>query len=60
MSLVRVCLIIIVVGVLLWAVNTYVPMQPPVKNLLNGVVVIALLLWLLTIFVPGFHDIRIR
>ena len=41
---------LIVVGVLLWAVNTYIPMAPPVKNILNIVVVIAVVLYALSFF----------
>jgi hypothetical protein len=41
---------LIVVGVLLWAVNTYIPMDPKIKTILNVVVVIAVVLWLLQAF----------
>lgn len=44
------CVVIVVVGVLLWAVNTYVPMAAPMKRILTAVVVIALVLWLLGVF----------
>jgi len=50
MPLVNVVLILIVVGVLLWLVNTYIPMDGKIKQILNAVVVIAVVLWLLTIF----------
>ena len=50
MSLLSVVLALIVVGVLLWLVNTYVPMDAKVKQILNIVVVIALVLWLLKAF----------
>jgi hypothetical protein len=39
-----------VVGVLLWAVNAYIPMDPKIKTILNVVVVIAVVLWLLQAF----------
>ena len=42
---------LIVVGVLLWLVNTYVPMDGKIKNILNVVVVILVVLWLLNMFV---------
>jgi hypothetical protein len=45
-----VVLVLVVVGVLLWLVNTYLPMQPPFKTLVNVVVVIAVVLWLLSAF----------
>jgi hypothetical protein len=46
----EVILTIVVVGVLLWLVTTYVPMAPPIKTILVAVVVIALVLWLLSVF----------
>jgi hypothetical protein len=50
MSLVSLILILIVVGVVLWLINTYVPMDPKIKSILNAVVVIAVVLWLLQVF----------
>jgi hypothetical protein len=47
MPLVNVVLTLIVVGVLLWLINTYIPMQGAIKSILNAVVVIAVVLWLL-------------
>ena len=47
MSLLAVVLTLIVVGVLLWLVNTYIPMAGSIKTILNAVVVIAVILWLL-------------
>jgi type IV secretory pathway TrbL component len=41
---------LIVVGVLLWAVNTYIPMDPKIKTIMNVVIVIAVVLWLLQAF----------
>jgi hypothetical protein len=43
-------LVLIVVGVLLWLVNNYIPMQSSIKSILNAVVVIAVVLWLLNVF----------
>ena len=43
-------IMIIVVGVLLWLVNTYIPMDRKIKNILNVVVVIVLVIWLLKVF----------
>jgi hypothetical protein len=42
---------IVFVGLVLWLVNQYIPMDPKVKQILNVVVIIALVLWLLGIFV---------
>jgi 1-acyl-sn-glycerol-3-phosphate acyltransferase len=50
MPLVNVVLALVVVGVLLWLVNRYIPMQGQVKRILNSVVVIAVILWLLKVF----------
>jgi len=54
MSLLSILLVIIVVGVLLWAVNTYIPMDRKIKNILNIVVVIIVIVWLLKAF--GLFD----
>jgi hypothetical protein len=42
--------LLIVVGVLLWLVNTYIPMDPKISGLLNAVVVIAVVIYLLQVF----------
>lgn len=42
--------LLIVVGVLLWLVNTYIPMDPKIKGILNAVVVIAVVVYLLQVF----------
>ncbi|MCX6950639.1 MAG: hypothetical protein NTV51_00385 [Verrucomicrobia bacterium] len=47
MPLINVVLTLVVVGVLLWLINTYIPMQSTIKSILNAVVVIAVVLWLL-------------
>jgi hypothetical protein len=48
--LVQLVLVLVVVGVLLWLINRYVPMQGSIKSILNAVVVIAVVLWLLQVF----------
>jgi hypothetical protein len=50
MSIVSLILALAVIGVLLWAVNTYVPMAPAIKQILNVVVVIVVVLWLVNVF----------
>jgi hypothetical protein len=50
MPLIQVLLVLIVVGVLLWLVNTYIPMAGSIKSILNAVVVIVVVLWLLNVF----------
>lgn len=47
MPLIQLLEVLIVVGVLLWLVNRFIPMQASIKSILNGVVVIAVVLWLL-------------
>jgi hypothetical protein len=50
MPLVQILLVLIVVGVLLWLVNRFIPMQGTIKSILNAIVVIAVVLWLLNVF----------
>lgn len=50
MSLLTVVVVLIVVGVLLWLVNTYIPMDGKIRSILNAVVVIAVVIWLLQAF----------
>lgn len=50
MSILTILLVIIVVGILLWAVNSFLPMDAKVKSILNIVVVLLLVLWLLQAF----------
>ena len=50
MPLVTVVITILVVGVLLWLINRYIPMQGTIKGILNAVVVIVLVIWLIKAF----------
>ncbi len=50
MPLLNVLIILIVIGVLLWLVNAYIPMDGKIKRILNIVVVIAVVIWLLKVF----------
>ncbi|MGB2668313.1 MAG: Thivi_2564 family membrane protein [Candidatus Acidiferrum sp.] len=61
MPLIQVVMVLIVVGVLLWLINRFIPMQGTIKSILNGVVVIAVVLWLLNIFglFNSFSHIRV-
>jgi hypothetical protein len=56
MPLIQLLEVLIVVGVLLWLVNRFIPMQSSIKSILNGVVVIAVVLWLLNVF-GLFHSL---
>ena len=60
MPLITVVLTLIVVGVLLWLVNNYIPMAGSIKTILNAVVVIAVVLWLLYGFGVLGHSGEIR
>jgi hypothetical protein len=50
MPILTILLVLIVVGVLLWLINSYIPMDGKIKNILNIVVVIAGVIWLLKAF----------
>jgi len=61
MSLISLVVTLIVVGVLLWLVNTYIPMDAKIKQILNIVVVIAVVLWLLSVFgvIGSLHTVQV-
>ena len=50
MPLIQILIVLVVVGVLLWLVNRFIPMQGTIKSILNAVVVIGVVLWLLNVF----------
>jgi len=50
MPLIQLVIILVVVGVILWLINNYIPMDATIKRILNIVVVIAVILWLLSVF----------
>ena len=56
MPLIQIILALIVVGVLLWLVNRFIPMASSIKSILNAVVVICVVLWLLNVF-GLFHSL---
>jgi len=60
MSIVSIVISLIVVGVLLWLVNTYIPMDGKIKNIINIVVIVAVVLWLLNVFGVLDHIRNIR
>jgi hypothetical protein len=60
MSLITIVVSLIVVGVLLWLVNTYIPMDAKIKKILNIVVVVVVVLWLLNLFGVLDHLRNIR
>lgn len=50
MPILTIIIVIMVVGVILWLINSYIPMQRTIKSILNAVVVIVLVIWLLKVF----------
>lgn len=61
MSLISLLLVLVVVGVILWLINRFIPMQPTIKKILNAVVIIVVILWLLSVFgvIDSLDTIRI-
>lgn len=60
MSLISLIVVLIVVGVLLWLVNQYIPMEATMKKIVNIVVIIVVCLWLLSVFgiLPDLNAIK--
>jgi hypothetical protein len=56
MPLIQILVALIVVGILLWLVNSFIPMASSIKSILNAVVVIVVVLWLLNVF-GLFHSL---
>jgi hypothetical protein len=50
MSLITIIIVLIVVGVLLWLINSYIPMDIKIKRIINIVVVVMVVIWLLKVF----------
>jgi hypothetical protein len=60
MTLVGIVVVLVVVGLILWLINTYIPMAGGIKSLLNIVVFVVVLIWLLQVFdligpIKGLH-----
>jgi hypothetical protein len=62
MDIVQIIIVLVVVGVLLWLVNNYIPMDGKIKSILNAVVVIGVVVWLLQAFglIGSVRSINIR
>ena len=61
MPLMQLVITLVVVGILLWLVNRFIPMQSTIRSILNGVVVICVVLWIVNLF-GGFsmlHNIHV-
>lgn len=50
MPLIQLVIVLVVVGLILWVINRYIPMQSTIKSILNVVVIIVVILWLLSVF----------
>jgi hypothetical protein len=61
MPLIQLVIVLVVVGVILWVINSYIPMQSTIKKILNVVVVIVVIIWLLSVFglIGNLSTIRI-
>ena len=62
MPLISIIITLVVVGVLLWLINRFIPMAASIKKILNIVVVILVVLWLLSVFgiIPGLPGIKLK
>jgi hypothetical protein len=50
MPLIQLVIVLVVVGVILWVINSYIPMQSTIKKIFNVVVIIVVIIWLLSVF----------
>jgi hypothetical protein len=62
MPLITIAVVLVVAGVALWAINSYIPMAKPVKTILNVVVVGVLCVWLLQVFhiIGSLNSVTVR
>jgi uncharacterized membrane protein len=60
MDIIQVLVVLVVVGVVLWLVQTYIPMAPPIKSIITIVVVLFLCIWLLGVFGIGHYFVGSR
>ena len=57
MPIINLLVLLIVFGVIVWLINTYLPLAPPIKAVINVVVILILILWLLNIFGYGNYSV---
>jgi len=50
MPLIQLIIVLVIVGVVLWVINSYIPMQQTIKKILNVDVIIVVVFWLLSVF----------
>lgn len=60
MGLIELLLVLILLGVLLYLVETYLPMSPPIKTIIRVVVVVVIVLWLVRVFIGDVPIPRLR
>jgi hypothetical protein len=60
MPIVQILVVLIIVGFLLWLVQTTIPMEPAVKRIITAVVVFLLVIWIVTLIFPSLTSWRIR
>jgi hypothetical protein len=65
MTLIDIVVVLVVVGLILWLINTYIPMAGGIKSLLNVVVFVVVLIWVLQVFgligpINGVHIPRLK
>ena len=60
MSILTLIVILAAIGVIMWLINAYLPIQEPFKKILNVIVIILVVLWLVSLFVPLGELGRIR
>ena len=59
MDLLSLIIVLVVIGIALWAINTYIPMEAGIKKVLNIVVVLAVVLFVLSLFIGYFPNIHV-
>ena len=61
MSLLSLIIVLAAIGLLMWAINNYVPMQDGIKKVLNVAVIVIIVLWLLSIagILPDLNAIKV-
>jgi len=59
MDLLSLIIMLVIVGVALWAINTFIPMEAGIKKVLNIVVVVAVVIFVLSLFIGHFPSIHV-
>lgn len=60
MGLIELVLFLVIIGVLLYLVEQYIPLSPPIRTLIRVVVILVLILWLIRVFVGDIAIPRLR